>query len=134
MNTIKELFGYNIKPLTYNFIKENPDINERQKESSRMMERFPQGYPIICEKDPRGTEKIEELKKTKLMPAGDVTLSQFSHCIKKLIIMDSWKSLFILINGKYTATGDKLIKEIYEEYKDSDGFLYITYAPEIIWG
>ena len=43
-------------------------------------------------------------------------------------------AFFLLVGGKHSITGDTLISEIYERYKDEDGFLYIAYASELTWG
>ena len=44
------------------------------------------------------------------------------------------EALFFLINGKHSINQNCNISEIYEKYHDEDGFLYIAYSKEIIWG
>ena len=44
------------------------------------------------------------------------------------------EALFLLANGKVTLPQNETIGTIYKKYKDKDGFLYIAYAAEEIWG
>ena len=48
--------------------------------------------------------------------------------------MDKEDALFFLVNGKKSLTGTDTMLEIYKKYKDEDGFLYIAYAAEEVWG
>ena len=49
--------------------------------------------------------------------------------------MDKHSSLFILVSGKYSISGDKSLLDVYEKYKDlQDGILHFTYASELTWG
>ena len=55
--------------------------------------------------------------------------------IRKRIQINQESAFYLLANGKVSITGDSLLNEIYEKYKDpEDGFLYIAYASELTWG
>ena len=54
--------------------------------------------------------------------------------IRKRVEIAKEGAFFLLVGGKHSITGDTLISEIYERYKDEDGFLYIAYASELTWG
>ena len=55
--------------------------------------------------------------------------------IRKRIQINQESAFYLLANGKISITGDSLLSEIYEKYKDpKDGFLYIVYASELTWG
>lgn len=43
-------------------------------------------------------------------------------------------SLYFFVNGRYVLKGDTLMSEVYEQRKDVDGFLYITYTDETTLG
>merc|ERR1711871_213674 len=53
--------------------------------------------------------------------------------IRKRIKMSSEKAIFIFINSVLPPTA-ALMSSIYEEQKDEDGFLYITYSGENTFG
>ena len=48
--------------------------------------------------------------------------------------MDEKESLFLFINDSILGTGSDLISTIYEAHKDEDGFLYISYCNENVFG
>ena len=55
--------------------------------------------------------------------------------IRKRIEISQEAAFYLLANGRFSITGDSLLSEIYERYKDpEDGFLYIAYASELTWG
>jgi GABA(A) receptor-associated protein len=59
---------------------------------------------------------------------SDLTVGQFCYVIRKRIKLAPEKAIFIFVNEVLPPTA-ALMSSIYEEHKDEDGFLYITYAP-----
>ena len=49
-------------------------------------------------------------------------------------IMDGKDALFLQVRTKFSIVGEKTIGEIYDTFKDEDGFLYIMYTTELIYG
>jgi GABA(A) receptor-associated protein len=118
--------------MKFKFKEQNPDLNERKSNSSKIKEKYPDRIPIICEKDP--SSKIKSVDKNKYLVPNNFTVSQFSIIIRKRLELSRDSALFLLVSGKHSITGDSSINEIYEKYKDEDGFLYITYTSELSWG
>ena len=119
--------------MEFRFKKENPDAEQRRKECDKIRNQFSEKIPIICEKDTKSN--IRDIDKTKYLVPADLTVSQFSFMIRKRIEIEKEAAFFLLANGKHSITGDTLLSEIYERYKDpEDGFLYIAYASELTWG
>jgi hypothetical protein len=56
-----------------------------------------------------------------------LTVGQFCYVIRKRIKLAPEKAIFIFVNEVLPPTA-ALMSSIYEEHKDDDGFLYITYA------
>ena len=44
------------------------------------------------------------------------------------------KGLILLAQGKYVPPQNNKLKDVYEAYKDVDGFLYLQYTEENIFG
>lgn len=44
------------------------------------------------------------------------------------------QALYFIINNKSMVTMSKTIAEVHKENKDEDGFLYISYASQEIFG
>jgi GABA(A) receptor-associated protein len=38
--------------------------------------------------------------------------------------------LFLLVNGKHLMKNDTKLQIVYDDHRNEDGFLYITYATE----
>ena len=65
---------------------------------------------------------------------GDLTAYQFGFIIRKRIKLPEKDSLYFFVNGRYILKGDTLMSEVYQQRKDPDGFLYITYTDESTLG
>jgi len=118
--------------MKFKFKEQNPDLNDRQSNSSKIKEKYPDRIPIICEKDPNS--KIKSVDKNKYLVPSNFTVSQFNIIIRKRLELNKESALFLLVSGKHSITGDSSINEVYERYKDEDGFLYVTYTSELSWG
>lgn len=86
---------------------------------------------MICEKADRSD--IPDIDKKKYLVPADLTVGQFVYVIRKRIKLSPEKAIFIFINNVLPPTA-ALMSSIYEEQKDEDGFLYITYSGENTFG
>jgi len=81
---------------------------------------------VICEKVEKSD--IPTIDKKKYLVPSDLTVGQFCYVIRKRIKLSPEKAIFIFVNEVLPPTA-ALMSSIYEEHKDEDGFLYITYPP-----
>ncbi len=110
--------------------KEIHDLNSRKSESSRILEKYPERVPVICEK--LGND-LPDLDRYKFLVPNDLCLSQFMYIIRKRMELSSDKSIFLFVNDTMVPCSE-IFKKIYSENKDEDGFLYITYNGESTFG
>ena len=87
--------------------------------------------PVIVEK--AAGSDIPDIDKKKYLVPTDLTVGQFVHVIRKRIKLTPEKAIFIFVNNVLPPTA-ALMSTIYEEQKDEDGFLYITYNGESVFG
>ncbi len=114
--------------------KSEHTLKDRLEESSRIMNKYPDRIPIICEKMNNSKNKdLPTIDKSKYLVPKDLTLSQFLYVIRNRMKLPSEKAIFLFIGGTIPASSE-LILNIYSRYKDSDGFLYITYSGENVFG
>ena len=107
--------------------------DKRKKQCNLLLLKNPDKIPIILEKDPKC--KIDGIKKTKFLIQKDFTVNHFSKMVRALMTIPEEEALFFTAKGKYTITGQKPMGQIYKEFKDKeDGFLYIAYTTEIVYG
>ena len=117
--------------MNFKFKKEKT-FEERRAEYERVIMEHPKKIPIICEKAPNS--RINNIDKTKYLVDASLSLPQFSATIKQKLDIDEKDALFLLANGKRTLPLNETLDTIYKKYKDKDGFLYIAYAAEEVWG
>tara|TARA_Y100000389_G_scaffold47620_1_gene42787 strand:- start:317 stop:661 length:345 start_codon:yes stop_codon:yes gene_type:complete len=110
--------------------KSDFDYHKRKNESSRIIAKYPDRIPVICE---RGNDKIVDIDKKKYLVPSDLTLGQFVYVIRKRIKIEPEKAIFIFVNNKLLPTS-ALLQIVYNTEKDEDGFLYVTYSGENTFG
>lgn len=119
--------------MQFKFKQQNPEPSKRKEECEKVLKKYPDRIPIIIEKDPKN--QIKEIDKTKFLVPNDLSVQQLIFIIRKRLELSKESSLFILVNGKTSVTGETGLKEIYELHKDKeDGYLYIVYTSELTWG
>ncbi|KAL9682153.1 hypothetical protein QQ045_013946 [Rhodiola kirilowii] len=67
-----------------------------------------------------------------LVPA-DLTVGQFVYVVRKRIKLSAEKAIFVFVKHILPSTA-AMMSAIYEEHKDEDGFLYMTYSGENTFG
>merc|ERR1711934_795307 len=106
-------------------------LEKRTAEAKRIRSKYPDRIPVICEKA-KGSD-IPDIDKKKYLVPADLTVGQFVYVVRKRIKMSAEKAIFIFINNVLPPTA-ALMSSIYEDQKDEDGFLYITYSGENTFG
>ena len=112
------------------FKKQFP-LYQRLKESEKVLYEYPDKVPIICEKDNRVQNCA--IEKRKFLVSKDLTVGQFMYIVRKQIQMNSSMGLFLFTNGTIPPSSEKM-GNVYNKYKDIDGYLYINYAFENTFG
>jgi GABA(A) receptor-associated protein len=115
----------------YPDFKKEYNFDERFKESLRVVTKYPDRVPIICD---RSIKSLPEIDKKKYLVPIDLTVGQFSYVIRKRLALKPEEALFIFIDNKTIPAMTANMGTVYNEYKDQDGFLYLTYAKENVFG
>jgi GABA(A) receptor-associated protein len=108
-------------------------LNERKVECARVLKKYPDRIPVVCERSPKSSASLPYSAKIKYLIPRDLTLAQFIYIIRKQINMSAEQAIFMVINGKI-MTCASMMSALYEKYHDPDGFLYITYTGENTFG
>lgn len=112
--------------------KEKYTLNERSEESMKVSIKYPDRIPIICEKN-ANSRNTPDIDKIKYLVPCDLTMGQFIYVIRKRLAISSNYALYIFVNG-YIPPSSALLNVLYENEKDEDGFLYMTYSFENTFG
>lgn len=119
--------------MEFKYKLEKPDVDARKNECDKVLKQNPQKIPIIFEKDPRS--KCKAFPKTRYLVSKDLSVNHFQLLLREKLELTSSKAFFLLVQGKFSILGDEKLEEIYLKYKDpEDGFLYIMYSTEQVWG
>ena len=113
------------------FKKQNTE-EKRAQESAKIRAKFPDRIPIIVEKS-RNCTVIPDIDKNKYLVPSDLTVGQFIYVIRKRIKLDASESLFIFVNNVLPTTSQTL-GQLYQDYKDADGFLYFAIQGQSTFG
>ncbi|CAH1768413.1 6200_t:CDS:2, partial [Entrophospora sp. SA101] len=114
------------KESTYRRIGDSVKQTHQQKrkgEAEKIRIKYPDRIPVICEKAEKSD--IATIDKKKYLVPADLTVGQFVYVIRKRIKLSSEKAIFIFV-GEVLPPTAALMSNVYEEYKDKDGFLYVT--------
>ncbi|CAN6199160.1 unnamed protein product [Urochloa humidicola] len=109
----------------------NHELEKRQSESNRIRDKYPDRIPVIVEKS--GKTDIPDIDKKKYLVPADLTVGQFIYVVRKRIKLSPEKAIFVFVNNTLPPI-TSLMSELYEEHKDGDGFLYMTYSGESTFG
>lgn len=111
--------------------KQNFTLEQRQKESKKMMDAHPDRIPIVLELANKST--LPPLDKKKFLVPKGFTIGQFMMVVRKRIKVKSEEAIFLFINNSLPSASS-LVSEIYEKEKDEDDFLYIQINSESTFG
>ena len=117
------------------FFKDEIPFAMRKEEASRILSKYPDRIPIIIERSEECSDDIPVVDKKKYLVPNDITTGQFTYIIRKRIELEPEKAIFLFAGEDYTIPpSSSLISEIYNNFKDEDGFLYFTYSGENTFG
>jgi GABA(A) receptor-associated protein len=112
--------------------KNKISLEARIMEANRVLLKYPDRIPIICEKI-NNNNNIPSIDKTKYLVPRDLSIGQFIYVIRQRLKMPATSALFIFIKGTIPPSGS-LLCNVYEQLKDHDGFLYVEYSSENTFG
>ena len=118
--------------MEYEFKNKNT-LEKRIEQFNKIKNEYPDKIPIIIE---RGNNcSINKIIKTKYILSNTLTMAEFVKIIKGKLEIEPERALFFLVNGKNTVSLNDSLGQIYDLHKDKeDGFLYMTYSEEMVFG
>ena len=118
------------KRVEHSSFRSNHAFEKRLNESKRILEKYPDRVPVICE---RIATNIPQVDRKKYLCPGDLSLANFMYVIRKRMNLSPEKSLYLFVNDKMIPCSS-LLASIYDSEKADDGFLYINYGGESTFG
>ena len=113
----------------------SPEFEKRKLESERMRKKYPDRIPVRVLRAHHCTN-IPLVDKEKFLVPEDLSVGQLIFVIRKRVKLEPQVALFLMVgkNGKIMPASSKIMSNLYNEFKDDDGFLYVTYTGESTFG
>lgn len=111
--------------------KTNHSFEQRKSEAERIRLKYPDRIPVIVEKIPQNP--MPDIDKHKFLVPGDLTVGQFVYVIRKRLKLPPEKAIFIFVDNRLPLISE-LMSSLHKNYKDADGFVYISYSGESTFG
>ncbi|OWR46465.1 uncharacterized protein LOC116774124 isoform X2 [Danaus plexippus] len=133
LNFITTLIKHDVNHNVKQCFKTKKPFVTRKEEVMAIKSKFPNKIPLIVERyhKERG---LPTLDKTKFLVPEDITMSQFLVIIRNRIRIKPNQALYLIINNRSMLSMSLTMSQAYELYGDEDGFLYITYASQEVFG
>jgi microtubule-associated protein 1 light chain len=113
---------------------ESTSFEYRIKRSNSLLLKYPDKTPVILEKSIKD-KYLPKMDKTKLLVANEMTVSNVLQLLKKNLKINEHTSIYIIVSNKnIMVSGSQTISSIYKDHKNDDGFLYLEYCTENVFG
>ena len=107
-------------------------LEDRKLYSTKLITKYPDRIPVVIQPHSKLLKTAKTEKNKYLMPRN-IKITEMMVIFRTIIKIDSSKAIFIFVNNSLIPMRDT-VEELYNTYKDQDGFLYITYAYENTFG
>ncbi len=111
------------------------DIKDRKNKSSVLLLKHKECVPVILEKSK--TEKLlPQMEKFKYIIPRTNTIAHVLKILRDKLNINETVSIYIVCGtkNKFLLSGSQSIDYIYNTYKNEDGFLYLEYCSENVFG
>ncbi|KAF4655698.1 Gamma-aminobutyric acid receptor-associated protein-like 2 [Perkinsus olseni] len=121
-------------------------LEKRRNESRKILQKYPERIPVIAEKHERS--ELPDIEKQKFLVPGNMLCGEFKYIVHKSIFRpdtdsqpdesgedtamkhSSNETIYIFVGKNVVPKTGETMNELYEKFKDEDGFLYVTYSSE----
>uniref|UniRef100_UPI003AB0E651 microtubule-associated proteins 1A/1B light chain 3C n=2 Tax=Centroberyx TaxID=88664 RepID=UPI003AB0E651 len=113
--------------------KQRKSFATRKQEVAGIRSKFPNKIPVIIERYQR-EKYLPPLDKTKFLVPQELTMTQFVTIIRNRMALLPTQAFYLLIDSSGLASMSLTMAQVYKDHKDEDGFLYMTYASQEMFG
>ncbi|XP_044304411.1 microtubule-associated proteins 1A/1B light chain 3C-like [Varanus komodoensis] len=114
--------------------KHRKSFASRKSEVAAIRIKFPCKVPVILERYPK-EKMLPALNRVKFLVPQELTMGQFVTIIRNRMSISSAQAFYFLVNGNRNLVSmSSTMAEVYVTFKDEDGFLYMSYASQEMFG
>jgi len=119
--------------ISYKPFKQRRSLAARKAEVYNIKSKFPDKIPVIVERYLK-EKNLPRLNKTKFLVPTELALRQFQLILRARMSLDKRHTMYLLVDGRSILAHTLTMAEVHSEYHDEDGFLYLTYASQEVFG
>lgn len=116
-----------------NYKEAVPDENSRRSDSENLIKNYPDRVPIILEPY-KCRQNVFNIGQTRFLVPKLYSFHEFIFHIRRKVDIKKTDSLYLIVGENYFPAMNRTMSSIYNEFKDPDGFLYMTYSSQPVWG
>ncbi|TKR88051.1 hypothetical protein L596_012352 [Steinernema carpocapsae] len=113
--------------------KERKSLVQRKRLFKDGISRFPDKIPVIIERS-FGEKHLPFIDRNQFLVHDHVSVAEITSIIRRRLHLLADQSLVIFVNETQIPSAMSGIRNVYEVYKDEDGFLYLSYASQSFFG
>ncbi|XP_067942369.1 microtubule-associated proteins 1A/1B light chain 3A-like [Watersipora subatra] len=121
----------------------NPHISYKQrhsrafrfKESSKAKTANPGKLPVVMERSPK-EKSLPQISQVKYLVPQGLPFCQLIRVLRSKLDLGAERTILLKVSHPQVVTPSltSTIAEVYNDYSDPDGFLYITYSSYLFFG
>jgi len=77
---------------------------------------------------------VPDIERKKFLAPADISVQKFIAEIRKHIKISPEKAIFIFVGNNIMPQPAAVMNNLYDQFKDEDGFLYVLYSGENTFG
>ncbi|KFU85594.1 Microtubule-associated proteins 1A/1B light chain 3C, partial [Chaetura pelagica] len=105
----------------------------RMQEVTQIRLKYPNKIPVVVERYQK-EKTLPHLSRTKFLVGQDLPLSQLATTLRTRLCLASSQTFYLLVDNKGLPNMAITMQELYQANRDEDGFLYLTYASQEMFG
>ncbi|XP_037962941.2 autophagy-related protein 8 [Plutella xylostella] len=133
LNFISTLIKHDVNYNVRKCFKAKKPFDTRKEEVLAIRSKFPNKIPLIVERYHK-ERNLPALDKTKFLVPEEITMSQFLVIIRNRMAIKPNQALYLIMNNRSMLSMSLTMAQAYDQHADEDGFLYVTYASQEVFG
>ena len=113
--------------------KERKSLAERKVEVETIRNNFPTKIPIIVEKYKK-EKSLPAMDKVKFLVPMELSMAQFTTIVRNRLSLSDRETFFMYTHNGNMPALSITVADLYKQSQDIDGFLYLNYASQEVFG